>query len=189
MRSRAIYKRKLCSIHKTENIYIERLLIVKNELEASEIDLKEFMERNRGYERSPELFMKYSQLLRQVKLKKEVYLTLQKAQLELVRIEEVKTSPILHILDSAVPPIKKSYPNRRLFLIISFLFGTIFSSLIVVLEIKNLEKIKICVVGAGDWGENHIKTLFSLKVYVGCVDIDNKKLEKNKKKNLQMLST
>ena len=40
--------------------------------------------------------------LERVEAKKEVYLMLQQ-QLELARIEEVKQSPILHILDAAVP--------------------------------------------------------------------------------------
>ena len=112
-----------------EKLFIsERLSIVKKELEASELELKEFKERNRGFEDSPELFMNYSQLFREVEGKKEVYLTLQQ-QLELARIEEVKQSPILHILDNAVPPIKKSYPNRFIFLIFSFLIGLIYSSL------------------------------------------------------------
>ena len=112
-----------------EKLFIsERLSIVKKELEASELELKEFKERNRGFEDSPELFMNYSQLFREVEGKKEVYLTLQQ-QLELARIEEVKQSPILHILDNAVPPIKKSYPNRGIFLIFSFLIGLIYSSL------------------------------------------------------------
>ncbi len=115
-----------------EKLFIsERLLIVKQELEFSELGLKDFKERNRGYEDSPELFMIYSQLFREVEVKKEVYLTLQQ-QLELARIEEVKKSPILHILDRAVPPIKKSYPNRSLFLIISAFLGFSFSSIIVI---------------------------------------------------------
>ncbi len=114
---------------KKEKLFIsERLSIVRKELKISELDLKDFKERNRGYEESPELFMIYSQLFRVVEAKKEVYLTLQK-QLELARIEEVKQSPILHILDHAVAPIKKSSPNRRLFFIISAVFGFIFSSL------------------------------------------------------------
>ena len=75
--------------------------------------------------------MFFSQLLREVEVKKEVYLTLQQ-QLELARIEEVKQSPILHVLDSAVPPIRKSSPNRLYFLIISFFGGIIISSLRVV---------------------------------------------------------
>ena len=117
---------------KKEKLFISgRLLIVKNELEKSEIELKDFKERNRGYEESPELFMRFSQLFREVEAKKEVYLTLQK-QLELARIEEVKQSPILHILDHAVPPINKSYPNRLTFLASSLLIGLVFSGLRVI---------------------------------------------------------
>ncbi len=109
----------------------DRLAIVKNELELAELELKDFKERNRGYEDSPELFMVFSQLFREVEAKKEVYLTLQQ-QLELARIEEVKQSPILHILDHAVPPSRKSSPNRFLFLIVFLFLGFIYSSLRVV---------------------------------------------------------
>tara|TARA_A100001015_G_C14969847_1_gene704629 strand:+ start:419 stop:1588 length:1170 start_codon:yes stop_codon:yes gene_type:complete len=111
-----------------EKLFIsERLYIVKNELEKSELNLKDFKERNRGYDDSPELFMIFSQLFREVEGKKEVYLTLQQ-QLELARIDEVKRSPILHVLDYAVPPIKKSSPNRLYFMLVFTLFGLILSS-------------------------------------------------------------
>ncbi len=43
-----------------------------------------------------------------------------------------------------------------------------------------MEKINICVIGVGSWGFNHIKTLFSLNVNVGCIDTDTKKLQKIK---------
>jgi len=112
-----------------EKLFIsERLFIVKNELESSELGLKGFKERNRGYEDSPELFMVFSRLFREVEAKKQVYLTLQQ-QLELARIEEVKQTPILHILDNAVPPSRKSSPNRFLFLTFSAFFGLVSSSL------------------------------------------------------------
>ena len=39
-----------------------------------------------------------------------------------------------------------------------------------------MKKINICVIGAGQWGLNHIKTLILLNVNVGCVDIDQEKL-------------
>ena len=114
---------------KKEKLFIgERLLVVKSELESAENRLKQFKERNRGYDGSPELFMIFSRLDREVEAKKEVYVTLQQ-QLELARIEEVKRSPILHVLDKAVPPIKKSSPNRLSFLFLSLLFGFIFSSI------------------------------------------------------------
>ncbi len=113
-----------------EKLFIkERVGIVKNELELSELNLKMFKESNRGYEESPELFMIFSRLFREAEAKKEVYLTLQQ-QLELARIEEVRQSPILHILDNAVIPTRKSSPNRLTFLIISSFLGFFISSLI-----------------------------------------------------------
>jgi len=115
-----------------EKLFIsDRLAIVKNELESSELQLKDFKERNRGYEDSPELFMVFSQFFREVEAKKEVYLTLQQ-QLELSRIEEVKQSPILHILDHAVPPTRKSSPKRGIFLLISAFLGFSYSSLLTI---------------------------------------------------------
>ena len=89
-----------------------------------EEELKIFSERNRGYEESPELYMMYSRLFREVEAKKQVAITLQQ-QLELARIEEVKQSPILHILDQAEVPARKSAPNRLLFLIVGGIIGMI----------------------------------------------------------------
>ena len=40
-----------------------------------------------------------------------------------------------------------------------------------------MKKISICVVGAGKWGLNHIKTLMELNVNVGCIDVDSQKLK------------
>ena len=117
---------------KKEKVFIsERLAIVKDELEVAELELKNFKEQNRGYEDSPELFMVFSRLFREEEAKKEVYLTLQQ-QLELARIEEVKQSPILHVLDHAVPPSRKSSPNRYIFLIVFLLLGLFSSSLRIV---------------------------------------------------------
>tara|TARA_Y100000768_G_C23968549_1_gene679229 strand:- start:821 stop:1786 length:966 start_codon:yes stop_codon:yes gene_type:complete len=40
-----------------------------------------------------------------------------------------------------------------------------------------MNQIKICVIGAGNWGLNHIKTLLSLNVKVGCIDKNQLKLD------------
>lgn len=128
-----IQKENSAQSTKEKEFIAERLLVVKNELERTELELKKFKERNRGYQDSPELSMIYSQVFREVEAKKEVYLTLQQ-QLELARIEEVKQSPILHILDHAVAPTKKSFPNRKLFLIFSSFIGIVFSSLRILLK-------------------------------------------------------
>lgn len=130
-----LYIQKANSAKSTkEKLFIsDRLHIVKEELESSEQVLKDFKERNRGYEDSPELFMMFSRLFRVSEAKKQVYLTLQQ-QLELARIEEVKQSSILHILDDAVPPTRKSEPNRFLFLIIFTILGLSLSSLLTILK-------------------------------------------------------
>jgi len=116
---------------KEKNFIASRLNIVKNELLDLEDELKSFTERNRGYDESPELFMVYSRLFREVEAKKQVVITLQQ-QLELARIEEVKQSPILHILDRAEIPARKSAPNRLLFLIAGGFIGLFGSTLITV---------------------------------------------------------
>ena len=128
-----IQKENSAQTNKEKLFISDRLLIVKNELESLELELKNFKERNRGYEDSPELFMIFSRLFREVEAKKQLYITLQQ-QLELARIEEVKQTPILHILDYAVPPSRKSAPNRFLFLAFSTIFGLISSSLVTIFK-------------------------------------------------------
>ena len=110
-----------------EKLFIsDRLVVVKSELEDLEDNLKNFKERNRGYEASAELFMKFSQKLREVEAKQQVYVTLQQ-QLELARINEVKQTPIINILDEAKPPVNKSRPSRAIIVLLSMFAGFIFS--------------------------------------------------------------
>jgi len=107
--------------------------VVKNELTNLENQLKSFQERNRVINKSPELQMEHTRLLREVEAKQQVYITLQQ-QLELARIEEVKQTPIIHILDRAVPPSRKSRPNRALIVVLSALFGLVVGTSVVVVK-------------------------------------------------------
>ena len=117
-----------------EKLFISgRLIVVKGELEKLEEDLKEFKERNRGYEVSPELFMIYSQKFREAEAKQQVYVTLQQ-QLELARISEVKQTPIINILDEAKPPVSKSRPNRAIISLLSLLAGFLFGASISIIR-------------------------------------------------------
>ena len=117
-----------------EKLFIsDRLIVVKSELEDLEDSLKNFKERNRGYEASAELFMKFSQKLREVEAKQQVYVTLQQ-QLELARINEVKQTPIINILDEAKSPVNKSRPNRLTITILCMLAGFIISSSISIIK-------------------------------------------------------
>ena len=63
-------------------------------------------------------------LLREVRIQEEVYLTL-KTEFEMVKIEEVKSLPMIRILDEAVAPINKSKPKRRRIMTIAVFIGLI----------------------------------------------------------------
>ena len=54
-----------------------------------------------------------------------------------------------------------------------------------------MEKVKICVIGLGPWGQNYIRTLLRLGVEVGCVDSNSMKLNKIKSdfSNVRCFST
>ncbi len=107
-----------------ENLeYIEkRLNTTKQELRVAEEALKEFREKNRMIAESPELQLEYGRLQREVTIKQEVYLTLQKEK-EMAMIELVKETPVINILDEAVKPEKRSKPKRKLIVIIGAFAG------------------------------------------------------------------
>lgn len=100
----------------------ERQNEVKVELKSTEEQLKEFRQRNRNVSESPELQLELERLMREVEIQTQVYITLQQ-QYEIVRIEEVKETPSVIILDEGKPPVKKSKPNRKLILIFSIFIG------------------------------------------------------------------
>jgi uncharacterized protein involved in exopolysaccharide biosynthesis/DNA-binding XRE family transcriptional regulator len=117
-----------------EKLFIkDRLTVVKAELEQLEDNLKEFKKRNRSYDVSPELFMIFSQKLRETETKQQVYVTLQQ-QIELARINEVRQTPIINILDDAKPAVNKSRPNRVLILFLFILGGFFIGSSILIIK-------------------------------------------------------
>lgn len=91
----------------------ERLEHVKDSLTIAEEALRAFRARNRSVSNSPDLLLQQERLRRDVELASTVYIELSR-QLELARLEEVNSSPVLHILDSAVPPFRKVGPRRLL---------------------------------------------------------------------------
>ncbi len=99
----------------------------KTNLELAEEALKIFSEENKDLN-SPDNRLQYDRLLTEVEVQKTIYLELRK-QLELAKIEEVKETETLDILQYAVPPIEKYWPKRLLIIIILFFCG-IFISMI-----------------------------------------------------------
>jgi len=102
----------------------ERVGTLRNDLREAEDELQAFLERNRSYQQSPELTFEYERLQRQVAMKQEVFTSLQRSYEE-ARLQEVNDAPVITVIDRAVPPVKKSSPNRRLNVVLAFVLGAI----------------------------------------------------------------
>jgi uncharacterized protein involved in exopolysaccharide biosynthesis len=108
--------------------YIEkRLMQVKDSLNTAENKLMYFKVQNRVITQSPELTLEQGRLTRNAEIMNEVYLELSK-QLELVKIDEVKNTPILNIKELAQDPIEKTGPKRAITLIIVLFLSVLFSA-------------------------------------------------------------
>lgn len=100
----------------------ERYEEVAGELGEAESAVKDFLERNRLYQDSPELMYGYERLQRVVQLRHEVFITLAR-EVETARIEEVNDIPVLTVIDRAIPPVERSSPRRKLIVISVGLFS------------------------------------------------------------------
>lgn len=92
------------------------------ELDEAEEELKIFLEGNRQYEGSPELRFQYERLQRRVRIKEELFTTLSR-HYEEARIQEVNDTPVITVIDRAVPPDRKWSPKRRVIVVLTFVLG------------------------------------------------------------------
>ena len=106
----------------TKQFIEERIIDIEKELMASEENLKVFMDRNRRIENSPALQLEQQRLGREVTVLTSVFTTL-KQQLETTKIEEVKESDYVVVLDPPEMPLERSKPNKKLMVILSGILG------------------------------------------------------------------
>ena len=108
--------------------YLEtRVTQVKDTLNLFEERLKNFREQNRMITQSPELQLEQARLMRNVEIQQTIYGELVK-QLELVKLEEVRDTPVVNVEEYAKEPIIKAGPKRATTLIIIMFFAVVFSS-------------------------------------------------------------
>jgi len=100
----------------------DRLATAERELRAAEQAHLAFLQRNRAYSESPLLTFEANRLSREVQLKQEIFLTLTKSY-EQARISEVRDTPVLTVIDSAVPPVLRTRPRRVIGTIIAGLLA------------------------------------------------------------------
>lgn len=100
----------------------ERIIDVEKELVTAEENLKVFVDRNRRIENSPSLQLIRQRLSREVTVLTGVFTTL-KQQLETTKIEEVKESNYVVVLDKPEIPLKRSKPNKKSTVLIMGIIG------------------------------------------------------------------
>ncbi len=114
------YNKKKTS--KTRKFIEERIESTRKELENAEESLKDFNDRNRRIENSPALQLERQRLSRETAVLTGVFTTL-KQQLETTKIEEVKESEYVIVLDPPEAPLYRSKPKRKRMVLISFILG------------------------------------------------------------------
>ena len=102
----------------------ERLAEAEKDLRDAERTELAFLQRNRDYSSSPLLTYEAGRLARDVQVKQELFLTLSKAHTE-ARIAEVRDTPVLTVVDSAVAPFRRARPQRTIGVIIATILGTV----------------------------------------------------------------
>ena len=93
------------------------------------------------FETMPDLSIRYLQLEMELKIRASLHSFLMQ-QLEEAKIQETRDTPTIHIIDKAVPPIKRSRPVRFL-LVLSSGVVTIILSLIFIFVYESLLKLKL----------------------------------------------
>ncbi len=100
----------------------QRLADGERGLRDAEEDLRAFYERNRSWQQSPQLTFGEGRLRRQVEIRQELYLTLNR-EYETARMQEVNDTPVITVIDSATAPVRKSRPKRVLLVTIALVLG------------------------------------------------------------------
>lgn len=118
-----------------------RISDTEKELMTAEENLKVFMARNRRIENSPALQLEEQRLSREVAVLTGVFTTL-KQQLETTKIEEVKESDYVIILDKPEIPLMRSSPKKKELVILSGVIGIGFGLVLAFFRkfISNIEK-------------------------------------------------
>ena len=108
---------------KETRLFIEgRIVDVQKELEEAEEALKDFVNRNRQIGSSPALLLEQQRLSRETAVLTGVFTTL-KQQLEMTKIEEVKESALVQVLDPPEAPFYRDSPKRRRSVFLSLILG------------------------------------------------------------------
>lgn len=116
-------RQRLHSRARAEREYTETALdSARHQLTAAEEALEGFYERNRTIEGAPRLKLNESRLLREIDLRQSIVVTLQQ-NFENARLEEIRSTPLLTIVQHPIVPGKPSWPKKSVMAILGFCIG------------------------------------------------------------------
>src|SRR5438445_7476428 len=101
-----------------------RVAATQDELRGAENALRAFFETNRQWRDSPALTIEELRLRRQVETVSNLYLSLRQ-QYEAARIDEVNTTPVITVVDRAIPPRRPDWPRRTLTAVTAAVLGAV----------------------------------------------------------------
>lgn len=94
----------------------EQVRTAASSLASAEEAVSRFLAGNRQYEDSPSLRFEHQRLQRALQVQQDLYLELRR-QLDAARIAEVDDIPALSTIEPAIPPERRSWPRRRLWVL------------------------------------------------------------------------
>lgn len=110
-----------------------RVAVMKDDVSVAEGRLRDFLLQNRTYAQSPLLTLQQAQLRQDFTLKNEMLVSLENT-LEKARLDEVRDTPVLTILNEPLLPSKPSYPPRFLFGVEAAIAWVAFASVFIVVR-------------------------------------------------------
>lgn len=87
-----------------------RLAEAGEDLRAAEADMERFLSENRLYAQSPQLAFEHARRQRRLDLLQQLYISLAQGY-EQARVDEVRNTPVITVVDQPRGPAKKTYPN------------------------------------------------------------------------------
>lgn len=118
----------------SERRFLEtRVAETTRDLRNAEATLERFLSDNRRYAESPQLTFEFNRLSRQVDLQRQLYTSLAQA-FEQARVDEVRNTPVITVLDPPRGPAKQTSPRILVNGVLGLLLGALFAAVYVLVS-------------------------------------------------------
>lgn len=106
-----------------------RLAEARAEARQADDELQAFLQRNRDFRTSPQLTFTYDRLVDNVNLRQQIYTSVAQA-FEQARIEEVRDTPVISVVESPILPARADSPPFGRALVAALLLGALAGALL-----------------------------------------------------------